>query len=123
MAYTILIVDDDGATRDGLAALLRGAGYNTLCASTVEAAFAALAAGQPDLLISDVRLEGENGLQLLAAPKRIPAIVITGFADPGLEMEARDLGGDYFLKPLAPSVLLARIAYRLSAVTDPSMSE
>lgn len=116
MPHKVLIVEDDDATRDGLAALLEAAGYDQVSVGTVAAAFKALTDERPDLVISDVRLQGDNGLQLLAmSRRRIPAIVMTGFADAGLESEARDLGADYFVKPVSPSVLLARIEHRLSA--------
>ena len=115
MPHKVLIVEDDDATRNGLSALLGAAGYDPLAVSTVEAAFQALSDERPDLLICDIRLEGDNGLQLVAmSRRRIPAIVVTGFADAGLESEAHDLGADYLVKPVAPSVLLARIEHRLS---------
>jgi len=85
MAHTILIVDDDPATREGLMMLLTEAGYHTLTASTVPSALQVLAESPPDLLITDIRLDAYNGLHLIAmAPKPIPAIVVTGFADPSI---------------------------------------
>jgi DNA-binding response OmpR family regulator len=74
-----------------------------------------LAESEPDLLITDIRLDTYNGLHLVAmAPRAIPAIVVTGFDDPTLEADARRLGADYFLKPVAPSVLCERIAWKLA---------
>lgn len=119
MSHKILIVDDDEATRVGLAALLTDAGYDTGTASDVPSAMQALAHEQPDLLIVDIRLEDYNGLQLIAmAPTPIPAIVVTGFADPALEADARRLGADYLLKPVSPHALLALIARKLPSVGD-----
>ena len=64
----------------------------------------------PDLLIADVRLGAFNGLQLLAMGLRhIPAIVITGFPDPVLEAEARQLGATFLLKPIEPAGLLTLV--------------
>ena len=63
-----------------------------------------LAESQPDLLITDVRLDAYNGLHLVAmAPRPIPAIVVTGFADPSIEADARRLGADYLVKPILVS--------------------
>ena len=70
----------------------------------------------PDLLIADVRLGPFNGLQLvISSPKPIPAIIITGFADPVLESDARRRGADYVLKPISPARLLDLVAQKLTA--------
>ena len=61
-----------------------------------------------------MRLGAFNGLQLLvSSPRSVPAIVITGFADPVLESDARQHGAEYVLKPVTPSVLLDMIRRRL----------
>jgi len=113
----ILLVDDDAATRAGLMELLTGAGYDARAASTFEEGMRALRADTPDLLIADVRLGAFNGLQLLvSSPRSVPAIVITGFADPVLESDARQHGADYVLKPVMPSVLLDMVRRRLAQV-------
>jgi len=115
MSNKILIVDDDAATRESLAMLLEDAGYGVLTASTVPSALKIMADREPDLLITDIRLDAYNGLQLIAmAPKRIPAIVVTGFADPSLEADARRMGADYLLKPVATSALRDLIAQKLA---------
>src|SRR5689334_20905714 len=89
----ILIVDDDEATRRGLAALLERAGYRVAVAGSLQDGRFALSTEQPDLLISDVRLGAFNGLQLVAtAPRSIPTIMITGYPDPVLVTEAHRLG-------------------------------
>ena len=86
----VLIVDDDGATRRGTT--------------------------PPDLLITDIRLDAYNGLQLiLNSPHQIPTIVITGFADPVLEAEARRGGAAYLVKPVQPRDLLALVGEKLAA--------
>jgi DNA-binding NtrC family response regulator len=122
MPHKILIVDDDQATRDGLAALLAAAGYDTVTASGVPTAMEILSDQRPDLLIVDIRLDAYNGLQLVAlGPKPIPAIVMTGFADPALEADARQLGADFLLKPVSPPTLRALIAHKLA--TSGGMSE
>ncbi len=106
----ILIVDDDEPTRAGLAALLRESGYETVTAGTVPAAIKLLSESHPDLLLVDIRLEEYNGLHLVAMrPNPIPAIVLTGFADPSIEADARRLGAEFLLKPVAPSVLISLV--------------
>src|SRR4029078_4519196 len=111
----ILLVDDDAATRPGLLELLIGAGYETRAVATFEEGIRALRVDTPDLLIADVRLGAFNGLQLLvSSPRSVPAIVITGFADPVLESDARQHGADYVLKPVTPSVLLDMVRRALA---------
>ena len=79
----VLIVDDDGSTRRGLVQLLLQAGYDATAVGTFDEARRIISATPPDLLITDIRLEAYNGLQLiLNSPHTIPKIVITGFADP-----------------------------------------
>ena len=115
MAQKILIVDDDRATREGLALLLAEDGYETLMASDVAAAMHVLTQTPPDLLITEVRLETYNGLHIVAmAPRPLRAIVVTGYADAAIEADARRLGAEYLLKPVAPTVLRGVIARLLT---------
>ena len=116
MARTILVVEDDEATRIGLLVLLAEAGYRTVGAATLKEATELLAQQNPDLMITDVRLAGDNGLQLVAmAINPIPTIVTTAYADPILEAEARQLGAEFIVKPLSPKALLALVERTLSA--------
>jgi DNA-binding response OmpR family regulator len=115
MARTILVVEDDEATRVGLLVLLAEAGYRTIGAGTLKQATELLAQQNPDLMIVDVRLGGDNGLQLVAmAIHPVPAIVTTAFVDPILEAEARQFGADFMVKPLSPKALVELIDRKLS---------
>jgi DNA-binding response OmpR family regulator len=116
MPSKVLIVDDDKTTREGLAEFLEGSGYEAVAVGTFEEASRILRTTPPDLLIADVRLGPFNGLQLvISSPQPIPAIIITGFADPVLESDARRRGADYVLKPVSPARLLDLVAQKLSA--------
>jgi CheY-like chemotaxis protein len=116
MPAKVLIVDDDKTTREGLAEFLEGSGYEAVAVGTFEEATRILRSTPPDLLIADVRLGPFNGLQLvISSPQPIPAIIITGFADPVLEADARRRGADYVLKPVSPSRLLDLVAHKLSS--------
>ena len=67
----------------------------------------ALRSDSPDLMIVDVRLGEYNGLQLIiTAERRIPSIVLTGYADPVVEDEARHEGAEYLVKPIETQTLL-----------------
>jgi len=52
---------------------------------------------------------------IISSPKPIPAIIITGFADPVLEADARRRGADYVLKPVSPARVLELVAQKLSS--------
>jgi DNA-binding response OmpR family regulator len=113
---TILIVDDHRGTRLGLAEMLGDAGYTVVTTGTFQEARDLLRDDPPDLLIADVRLGSFNGLQLvISGQHRIPAIVITGYADPVLEAEARRGGAEYLIKPFDPDRLLTMIREKLGA--------
>lgn len=107
MRHKILLVEDDDATLDGLSTLLEQAGYDVVATNSVPEGRSVLKEAAPDLLIADVRLGAFNGLELLAmSPRSIPAIVVTGFPDPVLEADARQLGAKFLLKPIEPAGLL-----------------
>src|SRR5512145_883755 len=115
MAHKILIVDGNTATREDLVRLLADAGFETLTAATVPDAMRLLSTAQPHLLITEIRLDTYNGLHLVAmAPKPIPAIVITGYADRAVEADARRLGAEYLAKPVSPGELYAAVQRALS---------
>src|SRR5690606_10742779 len=82
----IWIVDDDHAVRFVLAAALRDAGHAVEAFAGTADALAALDRGQtPDLLFTDVRMPGDDGLQLLSQLKRrvpeLPVIVMSAYTD------------------------------------------
>jgi DNA-binding response OmpR family regulator len=115
----VLIVEDDETTRKGLTELLMTAGYMPLAASSFPEGMQLLDSQRPDLLIVDVRLGEYNGLQLvIASERRVPAIVLTGHADPVLAEDARDEGAEYLVKPVEPAALLALISQRLAGHRD-----
>jgi DNA-binding response OmpR family regulator len=117
---TILVVDDHRVTRLGLAEMLGEAGYDVVTAGTFQDARRILRESPPDLLIADVRLGSFNGLQLvISGQHRVPAIVITGYADAVLEAEARRGGADYLVKPFDPDKLLSLIRQKLGTAPAP----
>jgi two-component system response regulator PilR (NtrC family) len=101
---TILIVDDEKSMRDFLKILLVKEGYEVTVAGDGEQALAALDKNRIDLVISDIRMPGISGLELLARIKDesedIPVIMITAFASPNDAVQAMKNGAyDYISKP------------------------
>jgi two-component system OmpR family response regulator len=109
----ILIVDDDAETRSLLQAYLQKQGYRVTSAADGKALRAALDTARPDLIVLDLMLPGEDGLQLcrdLRTRSNLPVIMLTARGEEtdrivGLEMGA----DDYLAKPFNPRELLARI--------------
>jgi len=82
MKKHILIVDDEESIRDLLSVYLAGAGYRVTAVASLTAALDAVRLEAPDLIISDLQLEGADGLQTIerlknAVPDR-PVILLTG---------------------------------------------
>src|SRR5436190_23288581 len=122
-ARRILVVDDDDTTRRGLVALLVGAGFVALPAGSLQEATAVLERDAPDLIITDIRLQGYNGLQILAMGSRpLPALVVTGYPDRSIEADARKMGAEYRLKTIAPSAMLTLVHQKHEASTPDSLS-
>src|SRR5271166_6766348 len=101
---TTHVIDDDEATRDFIREVLAENGY---CAETYASALDFLAAvdqGVSGCIVTDVRMNGMSGTDLLAklseAGLRLPAIVITGHANVQLAVQAMKLGAvDLLEKP------------------------
>jgi two-component system, LuxR family, response regulator FixJ len=105
------VIDDDDALRDSMAFLMSSAGIE---AQTYESAMGFLAALPRDgsgCVVTDVRMPGMTGIELLRELKRIapamPVIVITGHGDVPLAVEAMKLGAfDFIEKPFDDEALL-----------------
>jgi two-component system response regulator AtoC len=100
----ILVVDDDRAVGMVLAALITQAGYDAQHLGSGAEALAALAARRVDAILSDVRMPGMDGLELLTAVKKrapeVPVILITAHGTIPLAVEAMKAGAaEFLLKP------------------------
>jgi two-component system, NtrC family, response regulator PilR len=103
-ATLVLVVDDELSMRQYLEVLLRRRGYEVTTASNVAGARAQLAEGAVDLVISDMRLASESGLQVLRAARERASppevILITAYGTPAAAVEAMREGAyDYICKP------------------------
>ncbi|MFQ3789217.1 sigma-54-dependent transcriptional regulator [Halomonas sp. A29] len=101
----ILIVEDDAAILELLEEELQEAGYQTLGVGSAEDAVITLSHSEVALVISDVRLPGMSGMQLLEQLRHegshLGFIVITAFGTIDQAVEALKIGADDFLtKPL-----------------------
>ncbi|MGH9345902.1 MAG: sigma-54-dependent transcriptional regulator [Vicinamibacterales bacterium] len=115
----ILIVDDRVETRQSLGALLEAEGYSVRVTSDITAAVTAVRASPLDLVLADVRLDGDDdGLKLLRLLKgefpRLPVILYTGFARIGEAVLAMKLGAsDYLEFPLDPAEIVLAVEHTM----------
>ena len=112
MAFRILVVEDDAATRRGLTQLLTGAGYEVAETASMTEALNLL---HPNSRIWSSPTFGwlSSTVSIAAVnPQRIPVIIVTGYADRGLEAEARTRCR-LPAQPVKPSQLLAVVERRL----------
>ena len=114
----ILVVDDELSMREFLSIFLEKQGYKVATAADGEKALKMAQEERFDLAISDIRMPGLSGLELLAQLKPIQPdlafILITAFASPGDAVMAMKNGAfDYITKPFNPVELLARVRSQL----------
>ena len=104
MNPTILIVDDEKNTRDGLGRFLKRH-HNVLAADSGAVALELLEHNTVDLVLSDIRMPGMDGLELLSAIRAkhpgVPVILLTAYGEVATAVEAmRDGAADYLSKPV-----------------------
>ncbi|MEW5962889.1 MAG: response regulator [Pseudomonadota bacterium] len=109
----VLVVDDDQKIRDLLARYLFENGYRVTTAAEAASARAAMRGLAFDLVLLDVMMPGENGLDLardLKATNRIPILMLTARSDPDDRIAGLEVGvDDYVPKPFEPRELLLRV--------------
>ncbi|MBN8981207.1 MAG: response regulator [Rhizobiales bacterium] len=117
---TVHVIDDDEAVRDSLAFLLAAAKLQVKSYSSAAEFLPVLPSIRSGCIVTDIRMPGMSGLDLLAHVKElkvaVPVIVITGHGDVPLAVEAMKLGAsDFVEKPFDDAALLASIESALSA--------
>lgn len=105
MSFSVLVVDDEDNAREFVGALLEKKGYEVIQAATLGEAREKVKKGIGDVVLLDLQLKGEYGLNLLyetsSMPMRPPIIVITGFGDIETAVDAMKNGAtDFLAKPL-----------------------
>ena len=108
------VIDDDDAVRQSLAFMLRTARINVRTHESAAAFLSALPGIEAGCIVTDVRMPGMSGIDLLRRLKELnvtmPVIVITGHGDVQLAVEAMKIGAvDFIEKPFDDEVLLASI--------------
>ncbi len=124
---TILVVDDDRRLRDLLTKFIKENHYRVISAASVPEARSQLAAQRVDLIVLDIMMPGESGIDLAASLRAtgngVPILFLTAKDTLDDRIHGLNTGGDdYLTKPFDPPELLARMRAILRR-TQPSTSQ
>jgi two-component system, OmpR family, phosphate regulon response regulator OmpR len=109
----LLVVDDDARLRELLRRYLFDSGFRVTTAADAAEARSKLASFAFDLIVLDVMMPGENGIELTRALRRersSPVMLLTAMAEPEDRVNGLEQGADdYLAKPFEPRELVLRI--------------
>lgn len=108
---TVLLIDDEKPTLEMFSMLLQALGYETRMADNALEGLALFEKERPDVVFTDVKMPGMDGLELLTRIKALDpeaeVVVVTGHGDLELALEALDRGAaDFIDKPLREEALI-----------------
>ncbi|WP_296180080.1 sigma-54-dependent transcriptional regulator [Pseudomonas sp. UBA1879] len=114
MLNSVIVVDDEAPIREAVEQWLSLSGFEVQLFSRAEDCLAKLPPHFPGVILSDVRMPGMGGLELLAAVQNrdadLPLILLTGHGDVPMAVEAmRDGAYDFLEKPFTPETLLSSL--------------
>jgi len=113
MRNKVLLVDDDDKLRNLVTEYLEGFGFQVIALPDGREVLQALETESPDIVILDIMLPGQDGLDILRAIRlkfEVPVIMLTAKGDDADRIVGLELGADdYIPKPFNPRELLARM--------------
>ncbi|HEU4889895.1 MAG TPA: chemotaxis protein CheB [Thermoanaerobaculia bacterium] len=115
---TVLVVDDDGDSLKLVATALEHCGASVIAVESVQAAMDELQSAKPDLIVTDIAMPSEDGVDLLrrvrslrGSRKSIPMIALTAYTSDDDRRRILDAGfAEHIAKPVAPLTLLGVVA-------------
>jgi excisionase family DNA binding protein len=121
----ILLIDDDELVLRSIARFFESQGYNVEVAKSADEALEKMENSSYDLLITDIRMPGTNGLEAIKKIRElnnrynrslVPEVIITGYIDTKTEQEAEKLGiTDYLYKPFAITDIMNVVQQKLGS--------
>jgi CheY-like chemotaxis protein len=123
MEKRILVVDDDQVVGQSFERVLTNKGYRVDTALSGREAFEKYAGADFDMVFTDLRMPGQDGLEVARRIKEmnpwLPIVVVTGYATQQAEESAKAIGiAEFIQKPLTPSIIeevAARMTSRVAA--------
>ena len=124
----VFVIDDDQAMRDSLEFLLGAADFDVTLFESAQHFLDALANVEFGCVVSDVRMPGIDGIELLqclkASRSTLPVVIMTGHGDVPLAVEAMKLGAvDFLEKPFEDDHLIGMIEIALKQAEAGARSE
>jgi DNA-binding NtrC family response regulator len=106
----VLVVEDEAYVRDSLVEILRARGFDASAAASVNDAIELLGRAPVDVVLSDLRMPGESGLDLVRRMQTtspdVPVLILTGHGTVASAVECLKAGArNYVLKPVEPDAL------------------
>jgi two-component system, NtrC family, response regulator AtoC len=119
MPKAVLVIEDEEVLGKNICSFLERSGYESRLAASAEDGLAQLESFQPDAVVLDFNLPGQNGLVALGRirglAQGVPVIMLTGHGSVDLAVEAMKAGAfDFLTKPVGLSQLRARIERALA---------
>ncbi|GGM14158.1 transcriptional regulator [Pseudomonas asuensis] len=110
----VIVIDDESTIREAIEQWLQLSGFDVALYASAEACLAQLSPDFAGVIISDVRMPGQDGFSLLeqlqALDKDLPVILLTGHGDVTMAVEAMRQGAyDFLEKPFSPEALLGSL--------------
>jgi two-component system phosphate regulon response regulator OmpR len=122
MTPHILVVDDDTRLRDLLQKFLTENGYRVTTASEAKEAYRQISVFDFDLLVIDVMMPGQSGLEFTEKLRRessVPILLLTAMGEPENRIDGFERGADdYLAKPFEPRELILRISAILRRIGE-----
>ncbi len=127
VALRILLVDDDIDLLDTLVRLLGRQGYTCCVASSGDEGIRAVEAESPDVVVTDLRMPGLDGLAVARHARQhrppIPVILMTAYATSEIHQDVSRMGGTtYITKPFANADLVAAVRQAVERPRTPGTS-
>jgi len=110
----VLVIDDNDTIREGLAHTIKKMGNEVVTASSGHAGIEAIKAKKADFVITDLKMEGGTGVEVLrtisALDPDVPIMIVTGFGTVETAVEAMKLGAfDFLTKPIQTEVVRLKV--------------
>ena len=124
----VLIIDDNDTMREGLAAVVRRMGHKVCACSSGTEGLAAFARNPADFVITDLKMAGMDGLEVLRRIRELdvdcPTLLITAHGTVEAAVEAMKLGAmDFLTKPFAPEVVRLKVERALELRASRRLNE